>query len=90
MVPEIAMQRETPREAEARRWPIILLWVGAGFLLAKFSTAQPLGATAGMMALAGGGGWLWTTKKIEMWRFWLSIRRTFRIYAMRRRGRRQR
>jgi hypothetical protein len=41
-----------------------------------------------MMVLAG-GGWLWTTKKLAMWRFWLSIRRKFRIYAMRRRGRRQ-
>jgi hypothetical protein len=89
MVPEIAMQRQTHTAVEARRWPIILLWVGAGFLLAKIATAQPLGTTAGMMALAAAGGWLWTTKKTEMWRFWLWIRRTFRIYAMRRRGRRQ-
>jgi hypothetical protein len=89
MVPETGMQRGTPPAVEVRRWPIILLWVGAGFLLAKFATAQPLGITAGMMAIAAAGGWLWTTKKIEMWRLWLSIRRTFRIYAMRRRGRRQ-
>jgi hypothetical protein len=42
-----------------------------------------------MMALAATGRWLWTTKKTEMSRLWLSSRRTFRIYAMRRRGRRQ-
>jgi hypothetical protein len=84
------MQRQTPTALEARRWPIVLLWVGAAFLLAKFSTAQRLSTTAGMMALAAAGGWLWTTKKTEMSRFWLSIRRTFRIYAMRRRGRRLR
>jgi len=88
MVPEIAMQRQTHTAVEARRWPTILLWVGAGFVLAKFSTAQTLGVTASMMALAAAGGWLWTTKKMEMWRFWLSIRRTYRIYAMRRQGRR--
>ena len=83
------MQRQTPTAVEARRWPIILLWVGAGLLLAKFVTAQSLGTTAGMMVIAAAGGWLWTTKKTEMWRFWLWIRRTFRIYAMRRRGQRQ-
>ena len=83
------MQRQTPTAAEARRWPTILLWVGAGFLLAKFVTAQSLGTTISMMALAATGRWLWTTKKTEMSRLWLSSRRTFRIYAMRRRGRRQ-
>jgi hypothetical protein len=82
------MQRQTPTTVEAKRWPTILLWIGAGFLLAKFATAQPFGTTVGMMALAAAGGWLWTTKKTEMWRFWLSIRRTYRIYAMRRQGRR--
>jgi hypothetical protein len=87
-VPESAMQRAIPREAEAKRWPSILLWIGAGFLLAKFAMAQPLGTAAGVMALAAAGRWLWTTKKIETWQLWLSIRRTYRIHAMRRLGRR--
>jgi hypothetical protein len=43
---------------EAKRWPNILLLVGAAFLLAGLFTDQFLAIAAGLIALGAGGYWM--------------------------------
>jgi hypothetical protein len=49
---------EMRRFREAKRWPKVLLWVGAAFLLAGLFTEQFLGMAAGLVALGVAGYWM--------------------------------
>jgi hypothetical protein len=49
---------EMRRFREAKRWPKVLLWAGAAFLLAGLFTEQFLGMAAGLIALGAAGYWM--------------------------------
>jgi uncharacterized membrane protein YjjP (DUF1212 family) len=54
---------EIRKRREARRWPIVLMWIGAGFFLAGLFSGQTLGFAAGFVSTLAGAIWLWAKQE---------------------------